>query len=200
MLQRMNFLNITNLRRFALPVGIAVLVLALAGGGFYAWRVQRDAKLAAIVEQYDNATFGLSFTYSGTYELQERNESRTGERLHHSITLVRKSDLPLPKNGEGPTTITIDIHQNNVDHQSTELWIRNDSRSNFKLGDGELLQTTIGGQQALSYRWSGLYEGMTVAVARDTWIYAFSVTYMDINDPIVADFAALRNTVSLTRQ
>ncbi|HWO07745.1 MAG TPA: hypothetical protein VNM40_04170, partial [Candidatus Paceibacterota bacterium] len=110
-------------------------------------------------------------------------------------TLMHEDDLPIPQNGEGPPAITIDIYQNNLDNQTAEEWIRNSSVSNFKLGDGTLSSTTVGGNPALSYRWSGLYEGTTIVVAQPDWIYAFSVTYFEPGAEIVQDFVRVRDSV-----
>jgi hypothetical protein len=120
-------------------------------------------------------------------------------RKHHVITLMRKEDLPLPERGEGPPAITIDIYQNNLDKQTTEGWIRNSRESNFKLGEGRLASTTISGFPALSYRWSGLYEGSTIVLAEPNLIYAFTVTYLEMGAPIVQDFVALREGVQIAQ-
>jgi hypothetical protein len=113
--------------------------------------------------------------------------------------LIRKEDLPPPQGGEGPPAITIEIFQNNLDNQTTEGWIRNSSFSNYKLSSNEgiLASTTVDGEPALSYRWSGLYEGTTIAVAQQDWVYAFSVTYLEMGADIIQDFVQIMKTVKL---
>lgn len=140
--------------------------------------------------------YGISFSYPATYELSEINTG-SGQREQHSIVLQRSVDLPAPEGGEGPPSITIDIYQNDLDSQTTEDWIRNTSQSNFKLGDMTLRPTTIDGKAALSYRWSGLYEGTTIAIAQPDWVYAFNVMYLEMGDDIVQDFVAVRESVRL---
>lgn len=152
---------------------------------------------SAQTSAYSNAKYGLSFTYSNDYQLSEIDAPGSALREQHTIVLQRKSDLPAPEGGEGPPSITIDIYQNNLDNQTTEGWIRGDSRSNFKLGDMTLASTTVDGKAALSYRWSGLYEGTTVAIARPNWVYAFSVTYLEMGADIIQDFVAIRESVRL---
>lgn len=151
------------------------------------------------MQQYASAEYGISFSYPDTYVLTERDAPGSALRKHHIIVLMRKEDLPLPVNGEGPPAITIDIYQNNLDQQETEQWIRNTSASNFKLGSGDLASTTVSGLPALSYRWSGLYEGTTVALARPDWVYTFSVAYLEMGASIVQDFALIRDTVQISR-
>lgn len=148
---------------------------------------------------YSSTEYGISFPYPSTYLLTEHDAAGSALRKHHVITLLRREDLPLPENGEGPPSITIDIYQNDLDRQTAEQWIRNSGASNFKLGNGLLTRTTAGGLPALSYRWSGLYEGTTVVVAEPAWIYAMSVTYMEMGAPIVQDFAALRDSARITK-
>lgn len=154
---------------------------------------------APAMRTYSSAEYGISFSYPSRYLLAEHDSLGSALRKHHAITLLRREDLPLPENGEGPPAITIDIYQNNLDKQTTEQWIRNSSASNFKLGSGLLTRTTVSGLPALSYNWSGLYEGTTVAVAEPNWIYAISGTYMDANSPIVRDFKALTESVRITK-
>lgn len=146
---------------------------------------------------YTSAEYGISFEYPDTYTLTEIDSPGSALREHHAIVLQRTEDLPAPEGGEGPLSITIDIYQNNLDNQTTENWIRRSSASNFKLGDMTLASTTIDGKAALSYRWSGLYEGTTVAIARPDWIYAFSVTYLEMGADIIQDFVMIRESVRL---
>lgn len=147
--------------------------------------------------EYSSALYGLSFAYPTGYELTEHDVPGSAMRKHHVIHLIRKADLPLPVNSEGPPSIIIDIHQNDLDVYTTESWIKNSSASNFKLGEGVLASTTVGGMPALSYRWSGLYEGTTIALARPNWVYAFTVTYIEMGAPIVQDFVMLRESVRI---
>jgi hypothetical protein len=148
---------------------------------------------------YSNAKYGISFQYPYTYELSVRLGEGSAERERYSITLIRKEDLPPPQGGEGPPAITIEIFQNNLDNQTTEGWIRNSSFSNYKLSSNEgiLASTTVDGEPALSYRWSGLYEGTTIAVAQQDWVYAFSVTYLEMGADIIQDFVQIMKTVKL---
>ncbi len=177
---------------------IIPLVAALAVFWFVrGLSVPKDAGPSSDLVQYTNAAFGLSFSYPASYVLKEMDAPGSALRLNHVITLTPQKDLPLPVNGEGPPSIVIDIYQNDLDHQTTDGWIRNSSASNFKLGDGNLTSTTLGGSPALSYRWSGLYEGTTIVTAQAKWIYAFTVTYLAIGDSIVQDFVTIRDSAQI---
>lgn len=183
-------------------VVITVLATLCLGGWYVAGRYtapQQGGQGPAVLQKYVSAEYGISFSYPDTYVLTERDAPGSALRKHHSIVLIRKEDLPLPENGEGPPAISIDIYQNNLDRQETEEWIKNTSASNFKLGTGDLASTTVSGLPALSYRWSGLYEGTTVALARPDWVYAFSVTYLEMGTPIVQDFVLIRDTIQILK-
>ncbi len=180
------------------------LIAVLFGAAFWMLRVEPAAPLdvpsgeTGTLQTYTNNAYGLSFTYPATYTLDERDASGSELRTHHAITLIPTDSLPLPENGEGPPTITVDIYQNNLDSQTTEGWIRNTNASNFKLGDGTLASTTVSGLPALSYRWSGLYEGTTIALAQPVWVYVFSVTYLEMGADIIQDFVAIRESVRIS--
>ncbi len=187
----------------SLRYGIIIVVflcVLIAGGLFLRARYstpQDRVQDPSEFQQYSNATYGLSFLYPDRYVFSEMDIPGGAMREHHVITLMRKEDLPLPTDGEGPPTITINIYQNNLDNQTTEGWIRNTNESNFKLSEGKFSSTTISTLDALSYRWSGLYEGTTIVHAQSNWVYTFTVTYLEMGAPIVQDFVAIRDSVRI---
>jgi len=145
--------------------------------------------------EYRAADIGISLRYPDTYQLEEKDLS-TGQRKHTSVILTRKEDLPPPQNGEGPPTITIDAYQNDIERYPIDVFIRNTNFTNFKLSpDGAIASSTVNGEPAASFRWSGLYEGRTVVVVEDAWVYTFSVTYLIPQDEIILDFEAIMDTV-----
>ena len=78
---------------------------------------------------------------------------------------------------------------------SLEDWLRSDSRSNFALSDQVLTPTTVGGQPAVAYRHSGLYETDAVALIREGQVYLFSAGWINAEDRIRTDFKELLQTV-----
>jgi hypothetical protein len=147
------------------------------------------------MERYTSEEYGLSFSYPESYELSEHEGASARE---HAIVLIRKEDLPLPEAGEGPPAITIIVYANNANPLTTEAWIRSFAASNFNLSQEQRLSTvTIDEKSALSFRWSGLYEGTTIAIARPEWIYTFNVTYREPGEDIVQDFVTVRESVSI---
>lgn len=187
--------------RYVLIILFFVIIttgIFIANNNKFTKTVETETSTSSYVN-YVNNEYGISFSYPNTYVLNEIDADGSGMRKHHIITLINKSDLPPPVNGEGPTSITIDIYQNNLDKQKTEQWIKNTSASNFKLSNGNIATTTINGTPALSYRWSGLYEGTTVVTSNDNWVYAISVTYMEMGAQIIQDFVKIKNTVKLIK-
>jgi hypothetical protein len=180
----------------------AILVILIAIGGY--WLLSREnvstpstptPTTPAGLETYSSPEYGIEFRYPSSYQLEERDAPGSAQRRHHIVTLLRKEDLPPPQGGEGPPAITVEMFQNDLDDQTTEDWIRNSSSSNFKLSLGQLASTTVAGQSALSYTWDGLYRGETIAIARPAYVYALSVTYRELSDPIREDFADILRTV-----
>lgn len=141
------------------------------------------------INTYTNDAYGITFDYPDGYVLQE-TERGNAERGHYWVTLIRTEDATPPENGEGPTAISIDIYQNNLDKQTLFDWLTGTNDSNYKLSDGASASTTVAGEDAVSYRWSGLYEGETTAFLRNDNIVAISVTYLtpqDVNITVYRD-------------
>ena len=140
------------------------------------------------MDTYSSGDFQVSFSYPENYMLSEMDIDTT-HRVHHQILLADEDAMrTIPKNGEGPTAITVDVLQNDLDHQSARDFVTGTSWSNYKLGDGRIASTTYGSLSGLQYGWSGLYEGRSFAVSTPGWIYLFSVTYDAPGDQILADF------------
>lgn len=183
-------------------IGIVSILVVLSLFKVYKYTIevpadQSGTQATSTLLQYSSVEYGIAFSYPESYVLEERDAPGSGMRRHHVITLMRKADLPLPVNGEGPPAITIEMYQNDLDKQTTEGWIRNTSASNWKLGEGTLASTTVSGLPALSYRWSGLYEGTSIVHAGPRWVYVLSVTYLEMGADIIQDFVAIRDSVKI---
>lgn len=150
------------------------------------------------VAVYSSDRYGISFEYPKTYVIDER-EVGDSHRSHYSITLFEQKALEnMPQNGEGPTAITIDIFQNDLDALSIDQWVRGTSYSNFKLSqDGLIATTSLARVPALSYTWDGLYRGESVVFAHAGAIVMLSVTSLTPQDNIRADFTKLLDSISL---
>lgn len=188
--------------RYTLIIGVVSILVILSLFKVYKYTAevpvdQVGVQATSTLQQYSSAEYGIAFSYPESYVLEERDAPGSGMRKHHVITLMRKADLPPPVNGEGPPAITIEMYQNDLDKQTTEGWIRNTSASNWKLGEGRLATTTVSGLPALSYRWSGLYEGTSIALAQQKWVYVLSVTYLDMGADIIQDFVAIRDSIQI---
>ena len=153
------------------------------------------------VQTYESAALGISFSYSGRYMLLEQDQS-TGARTLHVVVLMEDTEENRALVGgessdgrEGPPTITIAIHQNNLDNYTTERFIRDTNFSNFKLSDGKLVPFTAGSEEGLRYHASGLYENENVVFARPDFVYLFTVNYLTPEQEIVRDFERVLQTV-----
>src|SRR3989344_1338098 len=146
-------------------------------------------------EEYASGDLGIAFEYPSTYTIGE-HDLGNGERAHRDIVLIAKKDLPPPQNGEGPPAITIEVFQNNIENYTADSVIRSTNFTNYKLSpDGVVALTTVGDQDGLGFKWSGLYEGRSIVVAQPDWVYVFSVTYLAHEDALIEDFERILTTV-----
>ena len=177
---------------FAIVALLLLLVVAL----LYVLPLWRDVE----PKTYQSEVFGLSFSYPTNYFVVETDTS-SGERIQHLITLIEDTTENRALMGgeapgrEGPPSITIGIYQNDLDIYTTERFIHDTSYSNFKLSDGVLTPTEIGGEVALAYHATGLYENDNVVGARPGYVYMFTINYLLPSDPIVDDFASVRSSI-----
>ena len=143
---------------------------------------------------YSNEEYGISFQYLSNYFLEEK-EVGDRHRKHYQIIItedteenrrLREGEETTPR--EGPTAMTIDIYQNNIDKLPLYKWLTETNQSNFKLSDGSYMSITLASKEAVSYSWNGLYQGDTVALEHSDNIIALSVTYLNLEDKIRAVF------------
>lgn len=178
-------------------------MVALIAGAFlfvYGGSVFKDAPAQTTTQHinlYANGTYGISFPYSDAYLVSE-GERGTPQHPHYAIVLTHKDDVTLPVGGEGPTTITIDIYD--VDSLTTlEQWLATTPESNLGLGSGKTIPLVVGEQDALTYRWSGLYEGITTVLLHNERIVTLTVTYLSPEDQIIKDYQVLVDGFTLTK-
>lgn len=183
------------------------LLLVLIGAGVFL--VLKDSAPTPLttehpVKTYSSAEYGLIFLYPQNYFFVEHDDT-TGGVAHHAVVLYEDTktahdiiDGKMPAT-EAPPAITIDIYDNAAGI-ATEKWIRDTQESNFKLSpDGVLTPVTLGGAPAISYTWSGLYEGRTIALSKKQRLYAFSVGTNSPDDRIVSDFSVVVNSTTFTK-
>lgn len=137
---------------------------------------------------------GVTFQYPDTYELSSRTVGNA-EREWDVLVLLPKGYVA-PQGGEGPPAISMSVFQN-PEGMSLEAWVQGDARSNWKMivDERATRPTTVGGEPAIWYHYSGLYEVDSVAVAHGGRIYIFSGDWLEPNDTTRTDFNALIKTV-----
>ncbi|MDP2650452.1 MAG: Gmad2 immunoglobulin-like domain-containing protein [bacterium] len=186
---------------FYITAAIGIAILAWYAFYFVNQGPQKETQTVT----YSSEELGLAFMYPADYLLEERTLGG-GERLQYAIVLAEDSEenrrvfAGEEPGREGPPTITISIFQNNLDNYTTRGWIRDTSFSNFKLSDGQLRETTVGNEPALAYSATGLYENDNVVIARDDFVFMFTVFYLSPDDRIRADFNELLGTVAFLNE
>lgn len=191
-----------------IAIGV-VVVLAAALGGYLIFNRGLPSGVPFVggeeeprtLQTYSSEELQLSFSYTADYLLEERTINEA-QRLHKAVVLIEDNEtnrklLSGEIVGDGPTAITIDVFQNNLDNLTAEGFIKNNSNSNYKMGDGELEEGTLAGLQAYRYTWDGLYRGESIVTADDEFVYMFSVTYLEPADKIRVDFYEMLNTLEI---
>jgi hypothetical protein len=150
---------------------------------------------------YKNASYKLGFKYPETYYKKEKLDAGTPESPQLSVILAEDTpdnravlDGTTTETREGPTAITVDVYQN-TDKLATKDWIGKDT--NWTVANSVATRTTVAGLEALTFTWSGLYEGKTVIVTSGDKAYVLSVTWMNPDDQIKKDFETLLSTITL---
>ncbi len=170
------------------PVLGIVIVLALlaAGAIFFASDAMAPQQVVVPEQTYANQVYGISFSYPAGYLLSEQ---AAGDGPY-VITIIKEEDAIPRTNSEGPTAISIAIYDGPIGDGTLDGWLAA-NESNFALGDGTSVSSTVNGAEAVTYRWSGLYEGETTAFLHETNLVAVSVTYMSPSDEIYAAYQNL---------
>lgn len=167
----------TNIQNIAIGIFIAILIGV-------AWYLMYQKNNSSTVTTYTSEAHGITFDYSNKYNLTETIEpSDTSTTI---LTLTNKG-IRIPKNGEGPTAITILISDigsvASTKQKGLDTWVTTSPYSNFTLSASTSTGvTTISGKDARLYTWDGLYKGTTIATLVNSKIYMFSVTYESETD------------------
>jgi len=152
----------------------------------------------ATLKTYSSENYGVSFLYPRSYSVREFNLSKAGQEIYQIVVADTQALANAPQNGEGPTSITIDILSNSHQYASLEEWIQKTPQSNFQLStDGKLASTTFAGIQGLSYTWDGLYRGESFAFTNGDHVLIASVTALTAQDAIRSDFQKLLESLVL---
>lgn len=185
-------------RNKILSIGLMLVVLF---GLIYFSRPQTTNKNPYIGKTFISRAYGISFSYPDDYFLEEK-ETGTPQRSRHSIVITkntkgsRTTSKDKPENRGEQTSIAIDIYKN-FENQNAETWVKGNSNSNYKLGSSEIQTITVSNIDALSYRWSGIYDGNSVVLRHRGNIVMMSVTFIEPSDEIVRVFESIIETLSL---
>lgn len=177
-----------------LAVFAALIVLVIVGYSMLG-RDTTSAPRAPSDNRYESAIHGIAFFYPDGFVITEQ-EIGTSERSRYMITIVREEDVGIPEGGEGPTAVTIDIHDNALDQTPLYDWMTASSFSNYKLGPMTYATTSVDRKESVTYRWSGLYEGETTAFLHEDRVFAVSGTFMEPTDPVVLAYRMILGTMA----
>lgn len=144
---------------------------------------------ATIAPLYENHALGVSFRYPAGHIVEAYDRS-TPNRIHWQLLVapdteeyraLKEGKLP---GREWPNMVTLDIYDNRFEAAPLQEWIRGNAESNWKLGDGTLATTTLGGHAAFRYQFDGLYLSEAVAASANGLIYLLAFGVLGEDDPI----------------
>ena len=142
---------------------------------------------------YQKLQYGISFAYPSYYALSEVTDARTDT---FSATLISAS-ATIPINSEGPPSISMEAFPN-LAHVPLEQWlVAHAAQSNYLLPGVSSTSITVAGLPAISYIWSGLYNGRSVAFSSGDNIFIFTGTYDSPEDQIKKDFDVFLGTIKI---
>lgn len=184
---------------FVVLVATGVLSFVLLGS--QRSTVQNFKNVSQDLNSYKNDMYGVSFTYPKELYLEEK-EVGNAERGHYVVSLTENTDTNKKLReggivGEGPTAITLDIFQNNIEKTLPVDWMNGVSYSNFKLSNGLYATTSIAGVTGYMYDWDGLYRGHSIVFAHKENIVMISVTSLTPEDKLLKDFQTIISSLSL---
>lgn len=175
---------------------LLVLILVLTAVGavrFSGKRAVQSSDIRVATSTYSNTSLGISFMYPDSYALQERDITINKDEVH-IITLTQKG-VVIPENGDGSTAITLSVFTT-VKGVSLPGWLQATVGAE---GSFDYQKATLGGETALEYTATGLYESDNIAAIHSGHGYIFSSTWSSHEDHILKDFSSLLSTVSFSK-
>lgn len=185
--------------------GIIIGILLFAGAVWWAVTPRATeaptAPTTVVAPTVVETEYGLTFSYPDGYDIREQ-EPEEGETtsLVYQYTLQPTSDTAVASTteaAEGLPVISVQIYTN-PDGQSAAD--RGSAMTDFL--DGEIPLTegepiTVGDYEGISYRTDGLYAANVVWLSTDAYLYRLAGEFITEDDPIMADFQNILDSVEL---
>lgn len=174
----------------------SLLVLIVVIGVFYFIPVERVRG----PQMYGSPEIGLAFTYPKNYFIPFETLG-VGERSQRTIllaedTLANRAFFQRPPVGtEAPPVITITAFQNDIDAYTASRFIAEAPEANGALAVGAQAPVTVGGEEGVRYRSTGLYENEHVVIARPAHVFLFTVAFNENDSSIRAVFDQVLRSV-----
>lgn len=152
--------------------------------------------LSPVSEEYRSDKFGLKFSYTDKYFLEERSVDET----QTSIVLIEDTEENRAvvegrsPGREGPTSITVNIFENPATTTLRE-WARTEVRSNFNLSMGDVEEGMLSNKESILYVSDGLYPTVNILALHRGRIMQFTVSYLTLEDEIRKDFSKILDTI-----
>lgn len=176
-------------------LGVVVILMTIAyvtKPSLFNFGVSDEVALSVPVASstYSNAKFGVSFAYAPNLLLSERDLVVNGSGVH--LVAINQKKEGQYAAGEGDPGINISIFPNPA-HMPLPEWLQ--SMHNGSTGGFDYKEAIIGGERAIIYTATGLYESDNAAIAKGNFVYVFSGSWITRSDALLKVFSSLLSTV-----
>lgn len=183
-----------------------IIILLVFVGLYFVLSISENTKNQEVNRStavYSSKELGIEFTHpvgQDGYVLEE-NTPAVEQGLLKTVVLIRAEDVnKIPVGGEGPATITLNVFKN-LKKQWPRIWAdEHVQSSNINLKVGDVLETTVGGANAIRYKADGLYASDTIVVAHGENIYVIRGMYIDENSLLRMDFSPIVQSIRFIPQ
>lgn len=178
----------------------ALLLICMGAGVLWVYPALKTSTQKPPVQSslvaYRSDEHHIAFDYPDTYTLESHDFDITGVEGVYLVLMPK--GVTLPEGGEGPPTVTVSIFKNPT-HMPLGDWIQKQSGMIPASGGWDYTETKIGGEEAIAYTSTGLYESDNVAVAYGERVYVFSASWLTREDQTLKDLALILPTVTFTK-
>jgi hypothetical protein len=181
---------------------IALIAVIILAGLVFVFRDRfispRNLPISTGEKNFTSEMYGISFTIPEGYALLEGQKPGAGAPTY-SYVIIDSEEFERPRrNGEAAPSISIDVFDTKTSSLSLPTWFHTNPSSNSNLTYARsYATTTFAGRPAIGYRWSGLYEGETLAFIHKDYLIALNVSYIDAGDKNIPAFRKLMESLKL---
>lgn len=189
-------------KKIIIAVAIVVLGAVLITVILWSTNTLQSGKTQKTELLYTAKEVNLSFAYPSSLFLHKVAATESREVLALTLVENTKENIEVITGAskvprEGPTSISLRVYDNPGKVSLVQFL---SSVDEWKLSDKRTEETIVGGANAFTFGWDGLYRGKTTAVSNGEHFYVFTVTYLTSEDQLLKEEEAIRSSVVFLRK